>query len=39
MTMKDDDFLVPKDVRLNSAYYLIMKLNKKRELQYFATNH
>ena len=32
-------FSVPKDVRLNSAHYLIMKINSKRELQNIATNH
>ena len=29
-------FSVPKDVRLNSAHYLIMKINNKRELQNIA---
>ena len=32
-------FSVPKDVRLNSTYYLIMKIQNKRELQNTATNH
>ena len=32
-------FTVPKDVRLNSTHYLIMKINNKRELQNIATNH
>ena len=32
-------FSVPKDVRLNSIHYLIMKVNNKRELQYIALNH
>ena len=32
-------FSVPKDVRLNSTYYLIMKINNKRELQNIANNH
>ena len=32
-------FSVPKDVRLNSTHYLIMKINNKRELQNIATNH
>ena len=32
-------FSVPKDVRLNSTHYLIMKINKKRELRNIATNH
>ena len=30
---------VPKDVRLNSAHYLIMKISNKRELQNIAINH
>ena len=32
-------FFVPKDVRLNSMYYLIMKINNKKELQNIAINH
>ena len=32
-------FYVPKDVRLNSTHYLIMKINNKRELQNIAINH
>ena len=32
-------FFVPKDVRLNSTHYLIMKINSKRELQNIAINH
>ena len=32
-------FSVPKDVRLNSMHHLIMKINKKRELENIATNH
>ena len=32
-------FSVPKDVRLNSTHYLIMKINAKRELQNIAINH
>ena len=32
-------FLVPKEVRLNSTYYLIMRLQNKRELQNIAINH
>ena len=31
-------FSVPKDVRLNSTHYLIMKINNKRELQNIAIN-
>ena len=30
---------VPKDVRLNSTHYLIMKINNKRGLQNTAINH
>ena len=33
------NFSVPKDVRLNSIHYLIMKINNKRELQNIAINH
>ena len=32
-------FSVPKDVRLNSTHYLIMKINNKKELQNIAFNH
>ena len=32
-------FSFPKDVRLNSRHYLIMKINDKRELQNIAINH
>ena len=32
-------FSVPKEVRLNSMHYLIMKINDKRELQNIAINH
>ena len=32
-------FSVPKDVRLNSTHYLIMKINNKNELQNIAINH
>ena len=32
-------FYFPKDVRLNSTHYLIMKLNNKRQLQNIAINH
>ena len=32
-------FSVPKDLRLNSTHYLIMKINNKRELQNIANNH
>ena len=32
-------FSVPKDVRLNSIRYLIMKINNKKELQNIAINH
>ena len=30
---------VPKDVRLNWTYYLIMKINNRKELQNVASNH
>ena len=29
----------PKDVRLNSTHYLVMKINKNRELQNIGINH
>ena len=32
-------FSVPKEVRLNSTHYLIMKIHYKRELQNITTNH
>ena len=32
-------FSVPKDVRLNSKHYFIMKINNKRELKNIAINH
>ena len=32
-------FSIPKDVRLNSTHYLIMKINNKMELQNIAINH
>ena len=32
-------FSVPKDARLNSTHYLIMKINDKRELQNIDINH
>ena len=32
-------FKVPKDVRLNSTHFFIMKIPKRRELQQFALNH
>ena len=30
---------VPKDVRLNSTHYVIMKINNRKELQNIAINH
>ena len=33
------NFKVPKDVRLNSAQFFIMKIPNKRELQQIALNH
>ena len=32
-------FSIPKDVRLNSTHYLILKINNKKELQNIAINH
>ena len=32
-------FKVPKDVRLNSAHYFVMKIPTKRELHQIAVNH
>ena len=32
-------FSIPKEVRLNSTYYLIMKIHSRRELQQIAINH
>ena len=32
-------FSVPKDVRLNSTHYIIMRINNKRELQNIAINY
>ena len=32
-------FSIPKDVRLNTTHYFIMKINNKRELQNIAINH
>ena len=32
-------FSVPKDVRLNSRYYLIVKINNRKELQNITINH
>ena len=32
-------FSVPKDVRLSSTYYLVLKVNNKRESQNHAVNH
>ena len=32
-------FSVPKDVRLNSTHYLIMKTNNRKELQNISINH
>ena len=33
------NFSIPKEVRLNSTQYLIMKIHNKRELQQFSINH
>ena len=32
-------FSLPKDVRLNSTHYLVMKINNRKELQNITTNH
>ena len=32
-------FAIPKDVRLNSTHYLIIKISTKKELQSIAINH
>ena len=32
-------FTVPKDVRLNTTYYFIMKIDNEREFQNLAINH
>ena len=32
-------FTIPKEVRLNSTHYLIVKIHNQRELQSIATNH
>ena len=32
-------FSVPKDVRLNTTHYFIMKINNRRELKNIATDH
>ena len=32
-------FSVPKEVRINSTHYLIMKIHDKKELQHIATNY
>ena len=37
--MTQSYFFVPKDVRLNSKHYLIMKIDNNRELQNIAINH
>ena len=37
--MTQSYFSVPKDVRLNSTHYLIMKLNNRKELKNIAINH
>ena len=37
--IKQSYFSVPKDIRLNSTHYLIMKINSRRELQNIAIDH
>ena len=38
MFIPQSSFFVPKDVKLKLTYYLIMKINNKRELQNIAIN-
>ena len=33
------NFMVPKDVRLNTSHFFIVKISNKRELQQIAINH
>ena len=37
--MTQSYFSVPKEVRLNSTHYLIMKIHNRRELQNITINH
>ena len=37
--MTQSYFSVPKDLRLNSTHYLIMKIKNRRELKYITINH
>ena len=37
--MSQSYFSIPKDVRLNSTHYLIMKINNNSELQTITINH
>ena len=39
MFISQSYFSVPKDVRLNSTHYLIMKINNRKELQNIAINN
>ena len=39
MFIRQSYFSVPKEVRLNSTHYLIMKIHNKKELQQIAINH
>ena len=39
MFINQSYFSIPKDVRLNSTHYLIMKINNRKELQNIAINH
>ena len=39
MCITQSYFSVPKDVRLNTTHYLIIKINNRKELQNIATNH
>ena len=39
MFLSQSYFSVPKDARLNSTHYLILKINNRKELQNIAINH
>ena len=39
MFINQSYFFVPKNVRLNSTHYLIIKISNKKELQNIAINH
>ena len=39
MFLSQSYFSVPKDAKLNSTHYLILKINNRKELQNIAINH